>query len=167
MIEKIISGGQTGGDRGGWKAAIAVGIPIGGWVTKGRKAEDGEVPEVYPVKETPSEEYPQRTEWNVRDSNATIIFKYGYSAGCALTERMIRKYKKSGCIIDFKEAGMDDRKAAGIISKFLRLMKPKVVNIAGSRESKAPGIEARVEHILLLAFASLGDDSSSREGNLV
>lgn len=163
MIEKIVSGGQTGGDRGGLKAGIALGLKIGGWVSKGRRAEDGAVPEVYPLVETPSEEYPQRTEWNVRDSDSTILFKYGYSPGCALTEKMIRKYRKSGCIIDFKDGGMNDEKAADIISKFLRLMKPKVINVAGTRESKAPGMEARVEHVLLLAFASLGDDSSSKD----
>lgn len=158
MITKIISGAQTGADRGGLKAAIAVGLPIGGWVPQGRRAEDGEVPEVYPVKETPSGDYPQRTEWNVRDSNATVIFRYGHSRGCSLTEAMARKHKKPMLIIDLKIAKNDDRTAAKMVSKFIRQFDPKILNIAGSRESKAPGIEARVEHIILLAFASLGDD---------
>jgi predicted Rossmann-fold nucleotide-binding protein len=160
MIKKIISGAQTGADRGGLKAAIALGIMVGGWVPKGRRAEDGEVPEIYPVKETPSTDYPQRTEWNVRDSDATIIFAWGdifASRGSMLTKAMADKHEKPSCIINLK--GMSDREAAKIVFEFIQKVDPTTLNVAGSRESKASGIEAKVEHILLLAFA-LGPSSS-------
>jgi hypothetical protein len=73
-IPKIVSGGQTGADRAALDWALAHGVPCGGWCPKGRKAEDGPIDLKYSLKETPSESYIQRTEWNVRDSDATILF---------------------------------------------------------------------------------------------
>src|SRR5512139_1952957 len=69
LVEKIVSGGQTGADRAGLDFAIEHGIPHFGWCPKGRKAEDGSIDWRYDLKETPSSDYPQRTEWNVRDSD--------------------------------------------------------------------------------------------------
>ncbi len=77
MIRKIVSGGQTGVDRAGLDVALALQIPCGGWCPKGRLAEDGVIPADYPLEETPSEGYVQRTEWNVRDSEGTLVIKYG------------------------------------------------------------------------------------------
>lgn len=74
MIEKIISGGQTGADRAALDWAIENNVPHGGWCPKGRRAEDGLIDAKYQLKETPSSHYPQRTEWNVRDSYGTVIF---------------------------------------------------------------------------------------------
>jgi putative molybdenum carrier protein len=71
---KIVSGGQTGADRAALDWALARGVPCGGWCPKGRKAEDGPIDLKYPLKETPSSSYLQRTEWNVRDSDATVVF---------------------------------------------------------------------------------------------
>src|SRR5262249_54793182 len=70
----IISGGETGADRACLDWAIENGIPHGGWCPKGRKATDGELDSKYRLKETPSEKYLERTEWNVRDSDATVVF---------------------------------------------------------------------------------------------
>ena len=64
MIERIGSGGQTGADRAGLDVAIAAGIPNGGWCPKGRKAEDGPIPDRYNLTETKSASYLTRTEWN-------------------------------------------------------------------------------------------------------
>ena len=74
MLAKIISGGQTGVDRAALDVAIAMGIPHGGWCPKGRRAEDGTIPARYHLAETRSAAYRQRTEWNVRDSEGTVIF---------------------------------------------------------------------------------------------
>jgi hypothetical protein len=158
-LERIVSGGQTGADRGGLKAAIALGISIGGWVPKGRRAEDGEVPEVYPLNETPSRDYPQRTEWNVRDSDVTVLFTWGdvFSRGTMLTKGMADKHGKPSCLVNLKT--VDDHEAAKMASEFIQKFNPKILNIAGTRESKAPGIEKRVEHVLLLAFA-LGSEEN-------
>ena len=71
---RIISGGQTGVDRAALDFAIAHGIPHGGWCPAGRKAEDGTIDLRYQLKETPSSNYVQRTEWNARDSDGTVVF---------------------------------------------------------------------------------------------
>ena len=71
---KLISGAQTGADRAALDWAIFRDIPHGGWCPKGRKAEDGKIPAQYQLTETPSASYLQRTEWNVRDSDGTVIF---------------------------------------------------------------------------------------------
>jgi Circularly permutated YpsA SLOG family len=82
---KIVSGGQTGADRAGLDWAIKNGIQHGGWCPKGRRAEDGPIDAKYQLQETPSSNYPQRTEWNVRDSDGTMIFSIGeYLTGGSL-----------------------------------------------------------------------------------
>ncbi len=73
-ISRIISGGQTGADRAALDWAISNNILHGGWCPKGRLAEDGRINPKYELDETPKTEYIQRTEWNVRDSDATVIF---------------------------------------------------------------------------------------------
>lgn len=85
----IISGGQTGVDRAALDWAIANRIPHGGWCPKGRRAEDGPLPRRYKLRETPSRSYAQRTRWNVRDSDATLIFSAANSltGGSELTRR--------------------------------------------------------------------------------
>ncbi len=71
---RILSGAQTGADRAALDWAIFRDIPHGGWCPKGRKAEDGVIPPQYQITGTPSATYLQRTEWNVRDSDGTVIF---------------------------------------------------------------------------------------------
>ena len=70
---EIVSGGQTGVDRAALDAALALGMRCGGWCPAGRWAEDGPIDPRYPLRETPSGDPAQRTEWNVRDSDATLI----------------------------------------------------------------------------------------------
>ena len=87
MVTKIVSGGQTGADRAALDAALEVGFATGGWIPRGRRAEDGAVPERYGnLVETESDAYEPRTELNVRDSDATVIFSFGPAfGGSALT----------------------------------------------------------------------------------
>jgi len=65
VIERIISGGQSGVDRAALDVAMEVGIPCGGWCPKGRRAEDGRIPAHYPLQEASSKEYPLRTRLNL------------------------------------------------------------------------------------------------------
>src|SRR5580692_7475298 len=73
-VTKVISGGQTGADRGGLEAAIALGIPHGGWCPRGRFAEDGRIPDRYMLQETPDARYVERTRRNIREAEGTILF---------------------------------------------------------------------------------------------
>lgn len=90
MIEKIISGGQTGADRAGLDVAIELGIPHGGWIPKGRKTEEGPLPAKYKLKEMRTTSYPKRTEKNILDSDGTVIFTFGkLTGGSELTRRLL------------------------------------------------------------------------------
>src|SRR5882762_1585684 len=86
-VEKLVSGGQTGADRAALDFALAHGVPHGGWCPRERLAEDGALEERYALRETPDTEYSQRTEWNVRDADGTVIFSItpGLSGGSKLT----------------------------------------------------------------------------------
>ena len=81
MLKKIISGGQTGADIAGIDAAIASGLSYGGWLPKGRRTEDGPLPETYALQEMKTRGYPKRTEQNVIDSDGTVIFVRGKLTG--------------------------------------------------------------------------------------
>jgi predicted Rossmann fold nucleotide-binding protein DprA/Smf involved in DNA uptake len=92
---KIISGGQTGVDRAALDAALAAGIALGGWCPKGRLAEDGPLPEHYPLEQTPRRSYRQRTEWNVRDSDGTLVLYWGELQGGTLaTVKLADQYRR-------------------------------------------------------------------------
>ena len=95
-IDKLISGGQTGADRAALDWAIDHDLPHGGWCPKGRLAEDGEIDLRYKLEETPSADYEQRTEWNVRDSDGTVIFtlKPELTGGSEFTRQMAFKHEK-------------------------------------------------------------------------
>src|ERR1700746_3926565 len=95
LISKIVSGGQTGVDRAALDVALDLGIACGGWCPKGRLAEDGPIPERYPLEETTLPFYPQRTERNVRDSDGTLVLTVGPpKGGTALTLVLARRQKK-------------------------------------------------------------------------
>ncbi len=133
---KIISGGQTGVDRAAFDVAIKLGIPCSGWCPRGRLAEDGVINEKYPLKETPTEVYGERTEWNVRDSDGTLILYIGeLEGGTLLTAEMANKYEKP---VFFMKLDEETNK-----SKFLDWMnvnKISALNVAGHRESHFPGV---------------------------
>src|SRR5262245_2006637 len=104
MLKKIISGGQTGVDRAALDVALELGIPGGGWCPKGRRAEDGPIPDRYPLTETPSEHYPQRTEWNVRDADGTLVLIRGQpQRGSALTIAVAERLAKPKLVVDLSQ----------------------------------------------------------------
>ncbi len=140
MIERIISGGQTGSDRAALDVAIDLGIEHGGWCPAGRKASDGVIPERYVLQETEEDTYPPRTEKNVLEADATVIFFRGpeMSRGCALTKRLCVKHCRPYCPIDV--AVTDTKAAACAIRHLIGEFGVTVLNVAGSRENKSPGI---------------------------
>ncbi len=150
---KIISGGQTGVDRAALDAALALGYTCGVWCPKGRRAEDGPLDERYALKETANSEYEVGTEWNVRDSDATLIMTRGKpKTGTGYTIAMTRVHKKPYLIVDLEK--MDLNMAVGYIREWLDKQPPKTLNIAGPRESNMPGIYEDVKKILWKLFAA-------------
>ena len=96
MVEKIISGGQTGADRAALDVALELKIPCGGWCPKGRRAEDGRIDDRYPLKETPSTDYRVRTRLNVEESDGTLVITRGpLTGGTALTIKLVRENGKT------------------------------------------------------------------------
>ncbi len=147
----IVSGGQTGADRAGLQAAIELGLSHGGWCPKGRRAEDGRVPIRFELNETPSEEYSLRTKWNVRDSDATVLFTRGApTGGSALTKRLAEGLKRPVLHLDLSRLSASS--AASELRRFLSLHRPRILNVAGSRESQAPGIQAEAKAVILLTL---------------
>ena len=141
---KVISGGQTGADRAGLDVALEMGLMIGGWCPKGRKAEDGPIDEKYPLQETGSDEYRVRTELNVLDSDGTLIFTLGKPAGgTALTMAKAISWGKPYFLVNL-DRDVDCQTAAA----WLRDDAVRVLNIAGPRESECPGIYDRVTEFM-------------------
>lgn len=107
----IVSGGQTGADRGGLDAAIQSAVPHKGWCPKGRKSEDGGIPAHYLLTETTSADYRVRTEANVKDSDATVIFTRGdLEGGSLLTAQMARKRTKPWLHVDLTATPGNERR---------------------------------------------------------
>ena len=135
MIRRIVSGGQTGVDRAALDVAIECGIACGGWCPRGRKAEDGPIDARYPLEETASGRYVERTEWNVRDSDATLILaRIPLEGGTALTERLARKAQKPLLVLDPWSRDTD------AIVSWLEEGRYETLNVAGPRESRSPGV---------------------------
>ncbi len=145
-ISKIVSGGQTGADRGGWEAAIYCSLPYGGWVPQGRKAEDGLIPAKYSgLQETGSADYPARTEANVVDSDATVVFTYGPpTGGSKRTDELAKKHKRPCLSVNLDEPREKTVKQVVDWLKSLSVPANGVLNVAGARASKSPGIELAV-----------------------
>lgn len=136
LIAKLISGGQTGVDRAALDVALAGGLPIGGWCPKGRLAEDGKIPMIYPLQETPSQHYAQRTQWNVRDADGTLILTCNEpTGGTALTIHTAQRAHKPFRVIDLMSPENPRDVAAWISETDI-----SILNVAGPRESVWPGV---------------------------
>jgi putative molybdenum carrier protein len=146
---EVVSGGQTGVDRAALDTALALGLPCGGWCPRGRRAEDGAVPDRYPLRETPSAAYPERTEWNVRDSDGTLVLHRGrLRGGTALTLRLARRYRRPAVAVDLAATP-----AAAPVRRWLERERIGRLNVAGPRESEQPGIHDQAAAFLREVFA--------------
>ncbi len=135
-------------DRAALDAALEFGISCGGWCPRGRRAEDGPIPARYPLKETASAQYRVRTRKNVEESDGTLILTDGSpSAGTALTRRLCRQLKKPFFAVRLPEA--DPNPVVG----WALLHGIRTLNLAGPRESEAPGIHARALAFLRIVLS--------------
>lgn len=147
-IARIVSGGQTGVDRAALEFGRRVGVPIGGWCPAGGWAEDLPEPPgllaLFPeLDETRSSHPAERTRWNVRDSDATLVLVRGEvsSPGTAATLRFIEDYGRPHLVADVEDV-------AGVRTWLVDLPAGSVLNVAGPRESQAPGIQAQATALL-------------------
>jgi hypothetical protein len=146
LIEKLVSGGQTGVDSAALDVALELGIPCGGWCPKGRRSESGVIPPDYALTETPSEDVAQRTEWNARDSDGTLVIVEGPTVGgTTLTVDMAVRYEKPHLIVDLLRPHDDVRDS---VRAWIAKNKIRVLNVAGPRESTTPGINAKTKALL-------------------
>jgi hypothetical protein len=147
MIQKIISGGQTGADRAALDFAIKHNIPHGGWVPKGRIAEDGALPEQYHLQEMPTAEYSARTEQNILDSDGTLIVSHGLlTGGSALTREFAMRHRKPWLHIDLEATSYSE--SASMMQEWIGRNGINVMNVAGARGSKDPTIYQAVMELL-------------------
>ena len=149
MITKLVSGGQTGADIAALDVALLHGFPHGGWCPKGRKSLEGPIPARYQLTETPSASYLQRTEWNVRDNDGTVVFTLAaeVTGGSLRTIGFASKHGKP-CL----HVSGTSKDPAALIRRFTAEHAIKTPNVAGSRESKEPGIHDWVMRVLNAAF---------------
>jgi hypothetical protein len=149
MIPKLISGGQTGADQAALDFALAHHLPYGGWCPGGRRAEDAPIADCYQLRETPSEEYTQRTEWNVRDSDGTVIFSLAtiLVGGSAYTAEYARQLGKP--LLHLTPA---ESHPARLLRDFVTTRDISTLNVAGPRASEEPAVGAFVWRVLEEAF---------------
>ena len=148
----IISGGQTGADKAGVDFAIYNNIPHKGWCPKGRKAEDGKISSQYQLQETPSADYLQRTEWNVRDSDGTVIFTMckELTGGSKRTAEFASMHGKPLLHIYPGKS----YQLPGELLDFVTRNNLQTLNVAGTRGSKEPEVYRFALELLKAAFAS-------------
>src|SRR5688572_24777711 len=143
QLRTVLSGGQTGVDRAALLAATSAGLEVGGWCPPGRAAEDGRIPTDFPLKETPTDHSPRapetprslRTEWNVRDADATLVLaprEQVNDAGTSLTVRFASEYGRPALVYD----PADDHAASSII-EWLATHDVHTLNVAGPSESQS------------------------------
>ncbi len=144
LLEKIISGGQTGVDRAALDVAMEFGIPCGGWCPQGRRAEDGRIPDSYPLQEASSPDYPFRTRLNVEDSDGTLILSRGSpQGGTALTLKLATKLNKPFLLVD-----LDRETDPFQVWQWIKINRVRVLNVAGPREGESAGIFEKASSFL-------------------
>ena len=148
-IERLVSGGQTGVDRAALDAAEELSLPAGGWCPAGRLAEDGTIPVHYPLVETPTDMYEERTRWNVRDSDGTLVLTVGRpSGGTAHTIECARELARPYFVLDLHASDAELRR----VTAWLAANRIRTLNVAGPRESKAPGVYRLAKEYLMSLF---------------
>jgi hypothetical protein len=158
-LRKVISGGQTGVDQAALAAAEEAGLAVGGWCPPGRVCEDGAIPARFPLVETPRERSPaapevprsQRTEWNVRDADATLILRPPGTAagdpGSAWAARCAARFGRPLLVVD-----PWDTAAAEELRAWLDELAIDTLGVGGPSERTVPGIGARAHDLLLRVF---------------
>jgi len=148
FCEHIVSGGQTGADRGALDFAIEHGYTHGGWAPQGREAEDGKIPVKYQLIELDHGSYRQRTRRNVEDSDGTLIINRGdLDGGTLATQVFAQRLNKPHLVVQL-DHGVTAEVVASVI-EWVQRHDIKTLNVAGPRESKRPGISRLTRELLI------------------
>jgi hypothetical protein len=148
-VHKIVSGGQTGVDRAALDVARALHLERGGWCPKGRLAEDGRIPDEYPLQEAESSQYAERTALNVRDSDGTLILTTGPpTGGTAYTIERAQRLGKPHLVVDLTQSP-----DVGTAKRWLDEHHISVLNVAGPRHSESPEGYRLAYQFLLICLA--------------
>jgi hypothetical protein len=153
-LEKIITGGQTGADQAGWRAAKAVGIATGGWMPSGFLTEDGPRPEfaeMYGAQAHASASYRDRTISNIGLADMTLLFGNPNSPG----GRLVLSEANDIAHPVFPIRSRNNPSPETTVRFIRRWTGVKALNIAGNRESRAKGIGSWVEAYLIEVFRLL------------
>lgn len=151
---RVISGGQTGADRGALDAALDAGVPAGGWCPAGRWAEDGPIAPRYPLRETSQSDPRVRTRRNVADADGTLILTLGeIDEGTRATVAAAEDLGRPFLVIDLSATG--EERAASEITAWIGQGRIRTLNVAGPRESNAPGLQARAGAVLRAVLAAV------------
>lgn len=154
LCRHIVSGGQTGADRGALDFAIKHGYTHGGWAPLGRKAEDGVIPVKYQLVESAEGGYRERTRRNVEDSDGTLIVNLGELDGGTLETRVFAQERGKPLRIVQLDLGASADTVLGVVA-WLRQHDIETLNVAGPRESKRPGIQRLTLELLKAADAAI------------
>jgi len=158
-LQKIVSGGQTGVDQAALDAAQAHDVPVGGWCPRGRRAEDGRIPDRYPLEETPTDDYAQRTAWNVRDSDGTLLIAPApLRGGSALTLEEAKTREAPVLHVRPTDPAPVRRIRAWATENDIR-----VLNVAGPRASEGDGMYDQARAILEALLSALNRADGPRE----
>lgn len=156
----IVSGGQTGVDRGALEGARTAGLVTGGWCPRGRRAEDGTIPAGFGLQETGQDDYDTRTRRNVRDSDGTLLIGFGpLSGGSALTVEACRALGRPLLALDADRCGPDAAEPLADTLAFLAAHRIRVLNVAGPRESEAAGARSWARRFLVRLAAALSENA--------
>ena len=145
----IVSGGQSGVDRAALDVERRLGLPSAGWCPRDRWAEDGPIDPAYPLTETPSARPIQRTLWNLRDSDATLVLLFGPARGGTLSTLRHARLLGRPC----RAVNLAAPVSPMPTRRWIAARRIARLNVAGPRESEAPGIHARAADFLLRLLA--------------
>ncbi len=166
----IVSGGQTGVDQAALDAALQTGLPTAGWCPRGRRCETGRISRQYPLQETPAAGYAVRTEWNVRDSDGTLIVVLRHiTGGTALTVRLAEQYGRPLHIARLLQNGEEDenlfQEQIDTVVDWLKDHKIRVLNVAGPRGSSDARVYPLARRFCEAAFSAAAAVESARTGS--
>lgn len=151
-------------DRAALDEAMEHRLPVGGWCPRGRRAEDGIIPDKYPLRETNSRSYAVRTDWNVRDADGTLVLvQDDISSGTQLTIKSAKYQGKPLQIVHLSPEKTDSlltdenraEENADLVADWIRRHRIRVLNVAGPRGSSSTQIYAEARGFLAQLFQRL------------